>query len=68
MAEYKNSSGNDYTADQYCQPSWNARNTEEANKALGYNNLSDKANRDKAPTGLHGEKSRKQEMGGNFGY
>lgn len=58
----------DYTGEQYCMPSWNERNTMEANKALGYNNLSDKANRDKMPTGLHGEKSRKQIMGGDFGY
>ena len=68
MADYKNSSGNDYTAVQFCQPSWEKRNVMEANKALGYNDLSDKANRNKEPQGLQGAKNRKQEMGGNFGY
>jgi hypothetical protein len=68
MADYKNSDGNDYTGKQYCQPSWNARNTLGANKALGYNDLSDKANRDKQPQGLQGDKMRKQQMGGDFGY
>lgn len=68
MAEYKNSDGNDYTGKEFAQPSWEKRNVMEANKALGYNALSDKANRDKMPQGLQGAKERKQEMGGKFGY
>lgn len=69
MADVKVVGGyDDLTAKQYCMPSIEKRNVDEANKALGYNNLSDKANRDKMPQGLQGEKSRKQEMGGNFGY
>jgi hypothetical protein len=63
MADHK-----DLTGKQYVMPSWNEKNTMEANKALGYNNLSDNANRDKMPQGLQGEKSRKQQMGGKFGY
>ncbi len=63
MADYK-----DYTSVQYCMPSIEKRNVDEANKALGYNNLSDKANRNKVPQGLQGAKVRKQEMGGKFGY
>lgn len=66
--EYKNSSGNDYTGEQFCQPSWEKRNVMEANAKLGYNDLSDKANRNKEPQGLQGAKQRKQEMGGKFGY
>ena len=68
MAQYKNSDGNDYTAIQYCQPSWQARNVDETNQKMGYLDLSDRANRDKEPTGLHGEKSRKQIMADKFGY
>lgn len=63
MADYR-----DYTGTQYCMPSVEKRNVDEANKALGYNDLSDKANRNKSPQGLQGEKSRKQQMGGGFGY
>ena len=63
MADYE-----DKTGEQYCMNSWNSRNTEEANRAMGYNNLSDKANRSKEPTGMKADKSRKQEMGGKFGY
>lgn len=68
MEKYSNDAGHDYTSVQFCQPSWEKRNVMEANKALGYNNLSDKANRNKEPQGLQGEKSRKQIMGGDFGY
>lgn len=63
MSEYK-----DYTGIQYCMPSIEKRNVDETNKAMGYLNLSDKANRNKTPQGLQGEKSRKQIMGGGFGY
>lgn len=53
---------------QYSMNSWNASNVREANEKLGYNKLSDNANRDKQPQGLQGAKVCKQSMGGNFGY
>lgn len=69
MANVKVTGGyEDMTGKQYCMPSIEKRNVDTANKALGYNNLSDKANRDKSPQGLQGDKMRKQEMGGDFGY
>lgn len=60
----------DYTGEQYCMPSWNEKNTMQMNKAYGYNNLADRANRDKMPTDMKAQKVNMQDKGNvnNPGY
>ncbi len=42
--------------ESYCMPSWQKRNTEEMNNAMGYHDMGDLANTPKAPTQMQGEK------------
>lgn len=46
--------------EKYCMPSFNARNIEGMNKAMGYENMSDLANTPKAPTAMKAAKSNPQ--------
>lgn len=60
MAEYEAVEG-----EAYCMPSMQKRNTDSMNSAMGYNNMSDKANTPKAPTAMKAVKTNPQ-MGPNL--
>lgn len=48
---------------QYQESSDYASNVADTNRAMGYNDMSDRANSSKKPQGMQGAKSRVQEMG-----
>lgn len=56
----------DYKADgaveneEYCMPSFQKRNVDSMNKAMGYHNMADLANTKKAPVAMEGAKSNPQ--------
>lgn len=59
MAEYGNADGvnGQVEGEKYCmKKSWQARNVDSTNKAMGYEDMSDLANTPKAPTSMEGEK------------
>jgi hypothetical protein len=62
MADYNDGDGAKGAVefDSYCMPSWNARNVDDMNAKMGYNDLSDLANSPKPPTAMKGAKSNPQ--------
>ncbi len=62
MADYKDSDGvgGAVENEQYCMPSWNKRNVDSMNAAMGYHDMGDMANTPKAPTEMKAEKRNEQ--------
>lgn len=58
MADYQDSDGvkGAVESESYCMPSWQKRNVDSMNQAMGYHDMSDLANTPKAPTAMEGEK------------
>lgn len=59
MADYQNADGvnGQVESEQYCmKKSWQARNVDSTNQAMGYNDMADLANTPKPPTRMEGEK------------
>lgn len=61
MADYQDSDGGQVEGESYCmKKSWQARNVDSTNQAMGYSDSADLANTPKAPTVMQGEKSNPQ--------
>lgn len=64
MANYDDGASGQVENDSYCmKKSWQARNVEDMNNKMGYNNMSDLANTAHPPTNAMGAKSPNPQMG-----
>lgn len=59
MADYKDNGGT-VENEAYCLNSWQKRNVDSTNAAMGYNNAGDRANTGKPPVAMKGAKSNSQ--------
>lgn len=61
MSDYEDGSSGQVEGQKYCMKgSFQAKNVDSMNKAMGYENPSDLANTPKAPTSMMGEKQNRQ--------